>query len=182
MNKYIAVLRGINVSGQKKIIMADLKCLVESLEFSDVSTYIQSGNIVFQSAITHKIEIKACLENAIEQKYGFYVPVEIRSAQELHQILNELPFEHINVEQEGTKVLVTFLSAIPTKGDIDKLLGYVVEPEKLVVNDQTVYLHCPNGYGRSKLSNVFIEKKLQVSATTRNLKTVVKLCQLLVDD
>jgi len=178
MNKYIAILRGINVSGQKKVLMADLKALFETLNFTDVSTYIQSGNVIFQSAETNKCRLITLIENAIKQKYEFNVPVQIRCHSDLADIITELPFKEVNVADDGAKILITLLAALPSENNIEKLLGYVVAPEELHIIRQTTYLHCPNGYGRSKLSNVFIENKLKVSATTRNLKTVDKLLQL----
>ncbi|MCJ8274454.1 MAG: hypothetical protein MJK04_34285, partial [Psychrosphaera sp.] len=82
------------------------------------------------------------------------------------------------LEKDGTQVMVTFLAGEPHQDKIDAIATYVKAPEKLVVDGSAVYLHCPNGYGKSKLTNVFIEKKLAVCATTRNLKSVTKLCEL----
>ena len=178
MNKYISILRGINVSGQKKIKMADLTALYQNLGLSDVVSYIQSGNLIFNSSVDNITELKSSLEQAISQQYGFDVPVEIRTQNQFCQVLSQLPFQDIVLEQDGSKVLVTFLSAKPCEVNISELLKHVSAPERLVVSDQIVYLHCPNGYGRSKLSNVFIEKKLKLIATTRNLKTVSKLVEL----
>jgi uncharacterized protein (DUF1697 family) len=178
MHQYISILRGINVSGQKKIKMADLKALYQTLGFTDVTTYIQSGNVIFSSVIADKAQIKSILEQAIEKHYEFQVPIEIRTAAEFSQVLSALPFQDIEPERDGTQVMFTFLSAVPDESYVTAIQTYVVEPEKLVVDGQTVYLHCPNGYGKSKLSNVFIEKKLKVVATTRNLKSVIKLCEL----
>lgn len=178
LNKFISILRGINVSGQKKIKMVDLKSLYELLGFSEVSTYIQSGNVIFLSKITDSAKIESKIEKAIEKEYGFHVPVIVRTAKELSEIFEGLPFKGVDVVADGTKILVTFLSGTPKKALVTDIKRYVVEPEKLVVSGNAVYLHCPNGYGRTKLSNTFIENKLKVSATTRNLKTLVKLCEL----
>lgn len=178
MNKYISILRGINVSGQKKILMADLKSLYEGLGFTEVLTYIQSGNVIFTSTITSKQKLKSTLEESIKEKYAFHVPVDVFSQDEFTKILDNLPFEVIDLEREGTKFLITFLSEKPAQDCIIALQQYVNAPEKLKVVERAVYLHCPNGYGRSKLSNAFIENKLKVSATTRNLKTANKLRDL----
>ncbi len=180
--KFISILRGINVSGQKKIKMADLKALYESLGFCNVSTYIQSGNVLFEYNSECEQSDKAILKNQIEQAitkvYSFDVPVDVRTVDEFNAVLNNLPFDGIEVEKDGTQVLVTFLAGEPHQDKIDNIATYVKAPEKLVVDGSVVYLHCPNGYGKSKLSNVFIENKLLVSATTRNLKSVIKLCEL----
>ncbi|MEH6579797.1 MAG: DUF1697 domain-containing protein [Amphritea sp.] len=182
MNKYISILRGINVGGQKKIRMQDLQLLYEELGLQDVMTYIQSGNVVFCSAMSDKSEIKAkleaAIETAIEAKYGFQVPVMIRTAEEFSRALNSMPFEGIDLNTDGTKVLLTFLSDEPSEESIAALQSFVKVPEQLQIDGKTVYLYCPNGYGKSKLSNTFIENKLKVIATTRNLKTVTRLCEL----
>lgn len=178
MKKYISILRGINVSGQKKIKMADLKSLYEQLGFKNIVTYIQSGNVIFDSSTTNKADLKTKIEAAIEKTYHFHVPVEIRTNRELENIIKNCPFGSVDLEEDGTKVLVTFLSSAPSKAKITDIQQYVVAPEELVVRKNEVYLYCPNGYGRSKLSNTFLEKKLGIDATTRNWKSVHKLYEL----
>lgn len=178
--KYISILRGINVSGQKKIKMLDLKLLYESLGFQDVVTYIQSGNVIFEASDKNVSNIKTLIEEAIEKKYKFYVPVEIRTNREIENIIKNSPFGAVDLAKDGTKVLVTFLGAKPDKVKVSTVLGCVVLPEKLVVKGREVYLYCPNGYGKSKLSNTFLENKLGVEATIRNWKSVYKLYELSV--
>jgi uncharacterized protein (DUF1697 family) len=178
MNKYISILRGINVSGQKKIKMADLKSLYESLDFQNVLTYIQSGNVIFETSVENTDDLKITIEKAIEEKYKFHVPVEIRTNHEIENIISNCPFVSVNLAEEGTKVLVTFLSSEPQEVMTSEIQKYVIAPEKLVVQGKEVYLYCPNGYGKSKLSNNFLEKKLKVEATTRNWKSVHKLHEL----
>jgi len=182
--KYISLLRGINVSGQKKINMDDLKSLYEKVGLQDVVTYIQSGNVIFSSDNKNKPDLCALpdlctlIEKAIEKKYKFHVPVEIRTHRELSNIIKNCPFGSVDIEQEGTKVLVTFLSSKPLKGKLGKALEYAATSEKLVLEGKEVYLYCPNGYGKSKLSNTFLEKTLGVGATTRNWKSVNQLYEL----
>jgi len=175
---YISLLRGINVSGQKKIKMADLKSLYEKLGFQDVVTYIQSGNVIFSSANKKKSDLSTLIENAIEKKYKFHVPVEIRTNSEISKVIKNCPFGSVDIESEGTKVLVTFLSSKPLKNKLENALEYSAATEKLVLKGKEVYLYCPNGYGKSKLSNTILEKKLGVGATTRNWKSVNKLYEL----
>jgi uncharacterized protein (DUF1697 family) len=176
--KYISILRGINVSGQKKILMADLKLLYEQLDFQNVVTYIQSGNVIFDSELKSKAELKTKIESRIEEKYHFHVPVELRTNRDFEDIINNCPFAPVDLDKDGTKILVTFLSSKPTKANIAKTLEYVVLPEKLIIRDKEIYLHCPKGYGKSKLSNTFLENILGVKATTRNWKSVYKLHEL----
>lgn len=172
------MLRGINVSGQKKIAMTELRFLYESLGFDNVVTYIQSGNVIFECKSNNKAQLKTKIENALEKTYKFCVPVEIRTDREIESVLNNSPFGNIDPDKEGTKYLVTFLSSIPMESKVLEIQQFVAIPEKLVVRDQEVYLYCPNGYGKSKLSNNFLERKFAVEATTRNWKTVRKLYEL----
>jgi len=176
--KYVAVLRGINVSGQKSIKMADLKILFESLGFENIQTYVQSGNVIFDSAIKSAEKLMQLIEGVIEKKYKFYVPVLIRSKNELKKIIDACPFGSVDLSSDGTKVLLTFLSSKPKAVNIKAIQEHVALPEQLIVQGKEVYLYCPNGYGKSKLSNNFLEKKLVVGATTRNWKSVCKLLEL----
>ena len=178
--KYVSILRGINVSGQKKIKMADLKYLYELLDFQSVVTYIQSGNVIFDAPVKNKSDLKKKIVEAIEEKYKFHVPVEIRTNREIRDIIRNCPFGSVDLVQDGTKVLITFLSSKPSKDRVSDIQKYVVAPEKLVARGKEVYLYCPNGYGKSKLSNTFLEHKLGVEATTRNWKTIHKLYELSV--
>jgi len=175
---YISILRGINVSGQKKINMVDLKNVYLSLGFDGVLTYIQSGNVIFQSSSADKDYLKSTIEKAIEKKYKFYVPVIIRSAEELKVISNSCPYEEAKTEDNGTKILVTFLQSSPPVEKQEILKKQVTLPEKLTIQGSEIYLYCPNGYGKSALSNTFLENKLGITATTRNWKSVKKLCEL----
>ena len=176
--KYISLLRGINVSGQKKIKMSDLTVQYESLGFQNVITYIQSGNVIFDANDNNINNLTLTIEEKIKKEYQFYVPVEIRTKSDMMRIIKSNPFTPVDLTKDGTKVLVTFLSEKPKKDSLSNLLSYVNLPEKLIVKDKEVFLYCPNGYGKSKLSNTFIEKKLNVNATTRNWKSVLKLYEL----
>ena len=181
MATYISLLRGINVSGQKKVNMKELKALYESLNFSNVSTYIQSGNVVFNSDEYTEDELKHVIELAIKQHYGFNVPVIIVNSIKLNTALNNLPFKNMELATQGSKILFSFLSATPKKDLIDALPHYLSASEKLFILDDVVYLFCPDGYGKTKLTNNLLEKKLGVTSTTRNLKTIVKLQEILKD-
>jgi uncharacterized protein (DUF1697 family) len=172
------MLRGINVSGQKKVKMDDLRAIYESLGFRNIITYIQSGNVIFEYQNINKTELKVKIEKSIEKNYAFHVSVEIRTERELENILNNNPFGYINLTKEGTKYLVTFLSSIPSKSKVSEIQQFVIAPEKLIIHSQEAYLYCPHGYGKTKLSNNFLENKLGIEATTRNWKTVNKLYEL----
>ncbi len=176
--RYISLLRGINVSGQKKIKMADLKSMYESLGFKNVITYIQSGNVIFDAESLNSGELKIKIEKAIERKYIFHVPIEIRTVSEFGNIIKNCPFGPVDPAEEGAKLLVTFFSSPPSGIRVSDIQSYADASEKLIVSNKEAYLYCPNGYGKTKLSNAFLEKKLGVAATTRNWKSVHKLYEL----
>jgi uncharacterized protein (DUF1697 family) len=180
MQTFISILRGINVSGQKKILMADLKVLYENLKFKDVRTYIQSGNVIFKSnEPLSDIEFEKKIEDQIFKKYDFHVPVIIRSEDEIRKIIAANPFlKEKNIEQK--KLHVTFLSNIPDKENVESIEKMDFSPDKFMISGKEVYLYVPNGYGETKISNTFFEKKLKVKATTRNWNTVNKLSELSV--
>ena len=178
MTTYISILRGINVGGQKKIRMEDLKALYEWLGFRDVTNYIQSGNVIFTTSLNIKIPaLSEKIERAIEKKYHFLVPVIIRTADEMYQILSSNPFlneKGINRE----KLHVTFLEELPQSTNVIVIKEGDFSPDMFRIIGKEVYLYCPGGYGNTKLSNTFFEKKLHMKATTRNWKTVGKLAEL----
>ena len=178
MSTYIALLRGINVSGHKKIIMADLKALFESHSFNNVQTYIQSGNIVFD--YNHKgtnQDIALKISKAILNYYQFEVPVLVRTGSEMKSALENNPFvEEANADP--SRVAITFLATKPNPENVKKLDGMDNAPDRFIIKDTGVYLHCPDGFGVSKLSTNFFESKLKVKATARNWKTVNKLVEM----
>ena len=106
------------------------------------------------------------------------MPIQLRTSDELTNIINNCPFRVIDMKEDGAKVLLTFLSLIPSESAISKVEKYIISPEKWLVKKDVAYLYCPNGYGRSRLSNNFIESKLNIEATTRNWKTVCKLSEM----
>lgn len=177
---YISLLRGINVAGQKIIKMADLRALYEKLSFENVQSYIQSGNVLFTSSST---EVSDCsqhaekIQQAIFAHYQFQVPVFVLTPDILQNARANLPFKDIDVAVDGSKVLLCFLSHTPSNS-MALLTPYLNDNEHLAIIGNVLYLHCEAGYGRSKLSHATIEKKLQVNATSRNLKTVDKLIVL----
>jgi len=178
MQTFISILRGINVSGQKKILMADLKKLYESLKFSEVKTYIQSGNLVFKSdSKISDIQLARKIEKAISTKYKFEVPVIIRTKEELEKILSQNSFTK-EKSIDLKKLHVTFLSETPDREKMEQIKEVDFSPDQFIIKGKEIYLHIPNSYGETKLSNKFFENKLKVSATTRNWNTVNKLLEL----
>jgi len=176
MKKFIALLRGINVSGQKKIKMSDLKLLFEEMGFKDVQTYIQSGNVIFSSKELSVAKLEIKISSSIKRKYGFDVRVIILSAKEIEYVLKNNPF--LEKKKDEDKLYVTFLSKIPSDENIEKMHSIDYSPEEYFIDGKHLHLFVPNGYGKAKINNNLFENKLKVSGTTRNWKTVKALSEL----
>ena len=174
MNTYISMLRGINVSGQKKIRMADLRKLYESLGLINVQSYLQSGNVVFDSEEKNAEKLRDTIEAQIESTFGFSVPVLIRIGDDFRRVIENHPF----AREEAIRVLVTFLYERPDESKLEDLSHHEDKIDQFVIGEQEIFLFCPGGYGRTKLSNNFFEKKLGVIATTRNWKSVNALYEM----
>lgn len=180
MTTYISILRGINVSGQKLIRMADLEKLYEGLGFSNILSYIQSGNVIFRTGLSVTVkELSVKIEEAIQQKYGFYVPVIIRTLEEMKEAIGSNPFLK-GPGHPTEKLYITFLEDKPQLANIEKINHFDFLPDKFVIIEREVFLDCAGGYGTTRLSNTFFENKLKVKATTRNWNTVNKLVELAI--
>ena len=177
MKTYIAFLRGINVSGQKKIKMAELREHLEALPLNEVQTYIQSGNIVFKAKEQGHTELEQQISGKIQEQYGFEVPVRVRTFTELKQIHANNAFPEV-ASAEFNKLFVAFLDRVPTAENTAKLNELEFPNEAYSLVGKELYFYCRNGAGKAKLSNTLIERKLQVSATSRNWKTIEKLLAL----
>ena len=177
MTTYISILRGINVSGQKQIKMDALRKSFESLGFSNVETYIQSGNVIFSSKNAKTEELSRIISQKVEEDFGFKVPVIVITSDKLKKIIDTNPF--LGNEDKGHSFLhVTFLSSKPGNYDSKTIEDKKQAGEKIVYTDNAIYLYCPNGYGKTKLTNNYLEKTLKVTATTRNWKTVNELLKI----
>lgn len=177
MPTYIAMLRGINVSGHKIIKMEALRASFAAMGFRDVKTYVQSGNVVFDAGREAAPTIAGKIEKRILRDFGFAVPVFLTTAEKMEETVRRNPF----VKKPGidqSKLHVTFLSGDPPKNAEESLKPLAMKPEEFRILGREIYLYCPNGYGTSKLSNTAIEKKLAVGATTRNWKTVSALLEM----
>lgn len=174
MVRYIALLRGINVAG-KTVKMAELRALFESMRFKNVKTYIQSGNVVFEAA--DEIDtLEDRLASELQQTFGFPIPVVIRTLPEWKEVIRKNPFA------DG-EPYVSFLSEKPSEETIEKVKSYNGKSDdEIQILGREVYLLCKGSYHKTLYSNAFLEKKLGVSATTRNWKTVNKLHDLAQGD
>ncbi len=171
---WVALLRGVNLGSHNKVSMAALRELFSDLGAEDVATYVQSGNVVFRSARSRAALTKA-IEGEIRKRFGLDVTVVLRTKAELAKLVAGNPFEK---QSDPTKLHVSFLVQAPERGRTRELEKQEFEPDEFRVTRDAVYLHCPKGYGRSKLSNAFFEKQLGVRATTRNWRTVATLAEM----
>lgn len=173
MNTYIALLRGINVSGKNIIKMAELKTMFQKLDFENVETYIQSGNVVFGSEISSTEKLASNISNAINETFKIHVPVMVLSAKEFTEIRNANPF--ISSEKYDVSFLHVTLLSEPPAVHLTKAINQDDYNDEFIITNKAVYLYCSNGYGQTKLTNTFFENKLKVKATTRNWKTINEL-------
>ena len=177
MTPYISILRGINVSGHRLIKMDALKELCSTLKMQQVKTYIQSGNIVFQSAQNNCDAQSKKLEKAIQQKFGFEVPVITLSKSELANCIAANPYTKDKKLNEAF-FHVTFLKKQPDNINSTETNDISLKNERYFLDERCIYLYCPDGYGKTKLTNSFFENKFKVTATTRNWKTVNELLRM----
>ena len=176
--KYLAILRGINVSGKNKIKMEDLRDLMSKLGFENCQTYIQSGNVVFEAVPQAVKTLAQKIEQAIAKQYNYEVPVIVKTQDDLAKVYSRNPF--LPQHSEEMKFLhFTFCEEEPESIMIEGIEREKYLPDEWKATDLGIYLFCPNGYGRTKLTNTFFERKLKVRATTRNWKTVQKLMEML---
>jgi uncharacterized protein (DUF1697 family) len=170
---YISLLRGINLGTHKQIRMPALKGLYESLGLSFVKTYIQSGNVVFESDASAG-ELAPKIEKSIEAEYGFLAETLVFSLDEWKGFIEANPFPDAD-----TKALyLTLLAAVPKAELIEAIGDIKAGDDQYRIIGRAIYLYCPNGYGRTKLHNNLWEHKLRLVATTRNWNSMMNLLAL----
>ncbi|MEU7797951.1 DUF1697 domain-containing protein [Micromonospora arborensis] len=179
MTRYAALLRGVNV-GSTRLAMADLRRIVTDLGHEDVKTYLQSGNVAFGSSVRDAEKLAAGIERALADELALTVPVLVRSGRELAAVAGGNPYA--DREDDPTRLLVAFLATPPKKAVVDALTVPGSENVSFTVTGREVFLHfVDGGYGRSKFTNAYLEKKLAVVATTRNWKSVRALAEMTAD-
>ncbi|MET8356333.1 DUF1697 domain-containing protein [Micromonospora sp. NPDC005171] len=176
MTRYVALLRGVNV-GTTRLAMADLRRIVTDLGHEDVKTYLQSGNVAFGSTVRDAEKLAAGIARALTDELALTVPVLVRSGRELAAIAGGNPYA--DRSDDPTRLLVAFLATAPKKSAVDALTVPGGENVSFTVTGREVFLHyVDGGYGRSKFTNAYLEKKLGVVATSRNWKSVLALAEL----
>lgn len=171
MKTFIALLRGINVGGQKKIPMAELRTILNNTSLCNVSTYIQTGNIFFQTSETSKIKLEQLIHTEIKQHFGFEVGVLIVTNKDIQRILKASPFPNDIKEKSHFMMLHDKPSEELIKMASEKVF---VEEDYKIIND-CIYYYCPKGIGQAKFNMNYFERQLNTFATARNYNTMVKL-------
>lgn len=172
MKTYIALLRGMNVGGHRIIKMTDLKLLFESLGFADVTTYIQSGNVIFSSS--EKNDLAETISEGIKELYGFEVPVLVKGISEVEAILAACPFS----EEKKKASFFTLLNRKPSEDLVKEISKLDYPDEEFFITENCVYFFSEKGYNEINCNNNFFEKKLKIAATTRNYRTLAGLLEL----
>ena len=176
-HRYVALLRGINVGGRRKLPMRDLATMFEAAGCEDVRTYIQSGNVVFRASQELADGIPARIADAIESSHGFRISIVMRAAADFDRIVRENPF--IASGADPATLHVGFLAVAPEPGQIANLDPDRSPPDAFEVRDREVYLYFPAGVARSKLDNAYFDRTLNTVCTIRNWRTVGKLHEML---
>ena len=174
-NTFVALLRGVNVGGKNLIPMAELRALLSSLGFEEVETYIQSGNVVFRSPAGDADDLSARIEREIASVFGIAPAVLLRTPTELEAIAGRNPYLG---EANLSKLHVAFLDQSPAASVAAELDPGRSPPDEFTLSGREIYLHFPNGAGRSKLTIDYFERTLGVRATARNWNTLLKLLAL----
>ncbi|MBU6429235.1 MAG: DUF1697 domain-containing protein [Cyanobacteria bacterium REEB65] len=172
----IALLRGINVGGKNSLPMRDLIQLFEDLGGIDVRTYIQSGNLVFRMEGERLLDLAALVEREIAARFGLTVPVVLRTHDDLLAIVRANPF--LAEGGDSRALHVAFLADRPSFDRLATLDPQRSSPDRFAAVGTEIFLHCPGGYGKTKLTNAYFDRQLGTTSTVRNWATVLKLVEL----
>ena len=170
--KYIALLRGVMPTGKNKVMMADLRKVVTEAGYENVMTYIQSGNIIFDSEQSAK-EISEHMHNVIKSELGAELPVVVKTVAELEVIMKNNPYKDASYKN-NVVFIATSMSHIEVEKEAE-VLSLSKDEEYVTFTKEAIYYYLPNGMHNSKVNNNFLEKKLGISLTTRNQNTMEKI-------
>jgi uncharacterized protein (DUF1697 family) len=178
MTRMVGLLRAVNVGG-RKLPMAQLRELCADLGWTEVRTYIQSGNLVF-SAAGKPAAIEACLEQAIERRFGFEVPVMVRSARAWSALRAGNPFPEA-ARDAPNRLMLMVAKKPPAEGAEATIQSRATAGEQVKRAGEGIWIHYPEGVGRSKLTPTMIDRAIGSPATARNYRTIVKLEEMLAE-
>jgi len=170
----LALLRGVNVGGKNKLPMRDLAAMFEDAGCENVRTFIQSGNVIFIASSSVSKRLAGAVASRIEERFGYRVPVILRTAQQLREVISNNPFSGV----EDT-LHVMFLADRPSPAKIAALDPNRSSPDAFLVRGQEIYLHLPNRVAASKLTNAWFDSKLSTVSTVRNWRTVTRLLAMM---
>lgn len=173
---HIALLRGVNVGGKNRLPMKDLRAIFEEIGCGDVRSYIQSGNVVYSASKAMSKRVSRRAAAAIEEHFGFRSPVITRTALEFERAVHDNPFPE--AEEAPKTVHLGFLASEPTETSLATLDPERSPPDRFIVRGREIYLHCPNGVARSKLTTAYFDARLGVVCTMRNYRTVTRLLDM----
>lgn len=180
MPVYVALLRGINLGGHKKIKMDELRAALAAIGFDEVKTYIQSGNVVFKAAKISDKALSKKIEATILSKFGHSVSVIIRTAEEIEQVIANNPFlKQPDIDQ--TKLHVMFLREPPAQSALQQLQTLVLKPDQFRFLGKELYFYLPNGVAESVVMKKPIDRVLAIPTTMRNWRTVNTIQQMCAD-
>jgi uncharacterized protein (DUF1697 family) len=174
---YVALLRGVNVGGKHILPMKHLSGIFSDAKCGDVRTYIQSGNVIFSAPAGGVEKIPQLIAKSIESQFGFPVPVILRSSEEIARVLRDNPFLKTGASENA--LYVYFLADQPATSALAKLDPKRSAPDEYRVVGREIYMHLPNGMGRTKLTSAYFDSQLATVATARNWATVMKVHEML---
>jgi uncharacterized protein (DUF1697 family) len=174
--QYVALLRGINVGGKNILPMKDLAGMFGEAKCTNVLTYIQSGNVIFETPAGAP-KIAELVQAKIEKQFGYRVPMVLRTREQLLKTIRDNPF--LPAVSDHRWLHVYFLADPPKASAVASLDPNRSAPDAFHVRGQEIYLHMPNGMGRTKLTNAYFDSKLSTVSTARNWATVLKLSAMM---
>jgi uncharacterized protein (DUF1697 family) len=174
---YISILRGVNVGGHNQIKMEPLRQMYAGLGYTLVQSYIQSGNVIFNAYDTDTITLEESISATIFLTFGIRIAAIVLTTDELGNALKDNPY-YADLSKDSARIYFTFLSKVPDIRLLETVPPSFYAPDEFSCVDKVIYNYCPNGYGNTKLTNTFFEKRLKLNATSRNLKTVTELFTL----
>jgi uncharacterized protein (DUF1697 family) len=173
---YVALLRGINVSGRNSLPMKDLAAMCTSAGCTDVRTYIQSGNVIFRAPAKVAERFPATLSKKIKERFSYQIPVILRAAEDLRSAVKSNPF--LRAGEDSQTLHVAFLERAPGPDQLAALDPNRSPPDRFEAIGAEIFLCCPKGYGSTKLTNQYFDSKLETVSTVRNWRTVLTLLEM----
>jgi uncharacterized protein (DUF1697 family) len=174
---YLALLRGINLGPKNKILMPDLVEVFTKAECKDVRTYIQSGNVIFEATRELSTRLPELISKEIQMRFGHKVPVMLRTTGEMREVVRTNPFLKEGAAEDILHVM--FLTDLPKPGAAKSLDPDRSPPNRFIVRGKDIYLLCPAGFARTKLTSSYFDSKLGTIGTVRSWRTVTKLLELM---